>query len=224
MNLDPELPVYPLRLPVLVTGCGRSGTHFTTRLLQALGLRVNHERLGPDGSVDWHLGVRGYRRRLGVEFDLVLHQYREPIRVIRSMQTAMPESWRFIAHWCPDVEHPDPVVRAARYWMRWNKKAAQTAAFGYPIERIGDHLGTLCELLRVPRAGRELLADAMSAVGSRAASKTYDATLTYADIERRDPATFAKLRTLAAELGYPVDRRARRSVLGNLLARVSTSA
>src|SRR5688572_6647003 len=97
MNLDPDLPVFPLRLSLLVTCCGRSGTHFTTQLLQSLGLRINHERLGPDGSVDWHLAVQGYRRRLGVEFDLVLHQHREPIRVIRSMQTVMPESWRFVA-------------------------------------------------------------------------------------------------------------------------------
>lgn len=38
---------------LLITGCGRSGTHFTARLLQEIGLDVGHETLGKDGVASW---------------------------------------------------------------------------------------------------------------------------------------------------------------------------
>lgn len=194
-----------MRLPVLVTGCGRSGTHFTTHLLQALGLKVNHERLGPDGSVDWHLAVRGYRQKLGVDFDLVLHQHREPLPVIRSMQTMMPESWAFIARYCPEADHPDPAVRAARYWVRWNVKAEKAARYSFPIERVDEHFPAICGLLGVAQPDRAALEAAKASRGSRARRHGYGAEITYADIERRDPLTFAKLRRLARRYGYAVE-------------------
>lgn len=38
----------------LITGCGRSGTLFTTQLLQALGYDARHERSGGQGTVCWY--------------------------------------------------------------------------------------------------------------------------------------------------------------------------
>lgn len=38
----------------LITGCGRSGTLFTTQLLRALGYDARHERSGGQGTVCWY--------------------------------------------------------------------------------------------------------------------------------------------------------------------------
>ena len=41
------------KMPFLIVGCSRSGTRYTARVLQALGLNVAHENLAPDGSIGW---------------------------------------------------------------------------------------------------------------------------------------------------------------------------
>jgi len=38
---------------LLIVAAPRSGTHFSVAALQRLGVRVNHEGVGPDGSVSW---------------------------------------------------------------------------------------------------------------------------------------------------------------------------
>lgn len=38
---------------LLVTGCGRSGTHFVASLFETNGFNVTHERIGAHGSVSW---------------------------------------------------------------------------------------------------------------------------------------------------------------------------
>ena len=36
----------PVQLPLIVTGCGRTGTKYTAFALRRMGLDVRHERLG----------------------------------------------------------------------------------------------------------------------------------------------------------------------------------
>ena len=40
---------------IVVTGCPRSGTLYTAKLLQAVGFDVRHEALGKDGIVSWYV-------------------------------------------------------------------------------------------------------------------------------------------------------------------------
>jgi hypothetical protein len=195
---------FPLRLPVLVTGCGRSGTHYTTHLLQLLGLEVNHEALGPAGSVDWHLAPPAYRQKLRLEFGVVIHQYREPIKVIGSMHTAHRSSWRFIEKHCPEVRTKDPLLRAARYWIYWNRLAERDAALSFPIERLAHHFAALCRTLGIREPDPAALEAAKISVSSRSSAPTYASGITYDEIARRDPATFAELQELASRYGYPV--------------------
>jgi len=39
---------------ILITGCGRSGTGYTCARLQKLGMKIGHERIQEDGTVDWY--------------------------------------------------------------------------------------------------------------------------------------------------------------------------
>ena len=44
---------------ILVTGTGRSGTHYTAVVMQKLGLDIPHEAVGKDGASSWKHIVSG---------------------------------------------------------------------------------------------------------------------------------------------------------------------
>jgi len=41
----------------LITGCGRSGTHFMAEEIMENNIDIKHERIGTQGSVSWIYGV-----------------------------------------------------------------------------------------------------------------------------------------------------------------------
>ncbi len=143
---------------LLVTGCGRSGTKYTSILLQRLGIDTPHERLGRDGICSWTMAVRTESRPYGppssaVSFREVFHQVREPLAVIRSALSFREESWDYISHHidCPRFE--PPMLRAARYWLLWNEQAERIATWRYRIEDLHDLLPAFCKRIVVqPRS------------------------------------------------------------------------
>jgi hypothetical protein len=144
----------PRHLKVLVTGCGRSGTRYTTFLFRRLGLDVLHERLGRDGIASWTMAVSSEQRPYGppsshCSFEHVFHQLRNPLEVIRSVTTFGPESWAFICAHTP-CRMEDPVLlRAATYWLYWTDYADRIATWRYRIEAIDAIFPELCERLGV---------------------------------------------------------------------------
>ena len=92
---------------ILITGCGRSGTTYVSKLLCEAGLDLLHHDVGPDGSVDWCLAVTsdvplpwGKKGRSSGDyvFDRVLHQVRAPLAVISSSMTIKDRSWDYISN------------------------------------------------------------------------------------------------------------------------------
>ena len=80
---------------LLVTGCGRSGTTYTSALLQAMDLDIPHEAVGKDGAASWKQIVSGTFVYLGKNrsvtidgsgFDRIIHQVRHPLKLITSMR------------------------------------------------------------------------------------------------------------------------------------------
>ncbi len=144
----------PRHLRVLVTGCGRSGTRYLSFVLRRLGLDVGHERIGRDGVISWALAVDdaappwGPRGR-DLSFDVVLHQVREPLRVMNSTVTFREESWRFIARHVPYRAGAPLPLRAAAYWYHWNVAAERHASLTYRIEDLPRALPEICRLLEV---------------------------------------------------------------------------
>lgn len=142
-------------LRVLVTGCGRSGTRYLSFVLRRLGLDVGHERIGRDGVISWALAVDdaappwGPRGR-DLSFDVVLHQVREPVRVMNSTVTFRDESWRFIARHVPCPAGAPLPLRAAAYWYHWNVAAERHASLTYRIEDLPRALPEICRRLDVP--------------------------------------------------------------------------
>lgn len=98
----PHAEVYPL----LVTGLGGCGTHYLARSLRALGVDVDHERLGSSGAVSWPYAVddalvgltypHGALLRPSLRFRLVVHAVRCPLQQISSLTSHTDASFRFI--------------------------------------------------------------------------------------------------------------------------------
>jgi hypothetical protein len=140
---------------VLVTGCGRSGTRYTTFVLRRLGLDVPHERLGRDGLASWTMAVDARERPFGpssaaVRFDHVFHQVRHPLAVIRSVATFGPDSWAFVYDHTPCSPGDPLVVRGAKYWLHWTAHADRLATWSYRVEALAEALPELCSRLGVP--------------------------------------------------------------------------
>jgi hypothetical protein len=139
---------------VLVTGCGRSGTRYTTFVLRRLGLDVPHERLGRDGIASWTMAVDAAERPYGppsdaVRFEHVFHQLRHPLAVIRSVETFGPESWSFVYAHTPCSPDDPILVRGAKYWLSWTAHAERSASWTYRVEELPTALVELCERLGV---------------------------------------------------------------------------
>lgn len=79
--------------PLLVTGCGRSGSRYTASALTAAGLPCTHERVftGRDGDVTGVIGGHAESSWFAVPWmsrlqpdTLVMHQVRDPLKCIAS--------------------------------------------------------------------------------------------------------------------------------------------
>lgn len=136
---------------ILITGCGRSGTHYITEVLKTGGLRVEHESSeGEDGCVSWAMAVHSwrvwpYQEKNDVEFEHVFHQTRDPILVIESYYNLLyhPDrfEWMFVREHIPEINKNDSLlVHCAKYWYYWNLKVEQMAEWRYRIEDLEDLL------------------------------------------------------------------------------------
>jgi len=165
------------RRRLLVTGCGRSGTLYASRVLQAVGLDVRHEMpvppngvVGEDGIASWYMAVGDPRPPYGpsaahYEFGLVVHLVRDPLKVIPSVaqfrapqsplaplhRAELPRGAADPARAAPGRDHA-LMIQGARYWYHWNHLAEARARGGIRIqvERLIEELPLLFERLGIP--------------------------------------------------------------------------
>ena len=135
---------------VLVTGCGRSGTQHTAKLLAWLGISTGHEKVCKHDSFDlgdkwnevtearwgsrqaesswWAVPVLNW-----LPSDVaVWHQLRHPLKVItcwsqHRLLTSEGDVHRFVSSALPNLGPSgcgDDVERSALYWLEWNRMAA----------------------------------------------------------------------------------------------------
>ena len=76
----------------LIIGHPRSGTAYMSKLFKKNGLDVRHERMGRDGRSDWQYAIPnetifpwGKGVREDYEFDVVIHNIRDPLTAIPSI-------------------------------------------------------------------------------------------------------------------------------------------
>jgi len=186
----------------LITGAGRSGTAYITRVLKRCGLRVEHERPGRDGCVSgfYCFEAKSYPGKHVAprpQFDVILHQVRDPLKTIASVRTGNSRGW---AQQFVDVEHSaSPLRWACYYWKTWNMEAERQALWTYRIEALSD---VWIDLQRV------LCFDAIydyatSYIPLTVNTRAHEA-ITWQDVERAAPEIYGDIRAMADRYGYEV--------------------
>lgn len=139
-----QIPPIPKRL--LVVGAPRSGTHFIAEFLQGFGMRVAHERMGEDGTVNssW-LAMRAVNDpvikvigRQNYDFEKMLHLVRHPFQCIPSMSlhvTAHFWDWQE-RHSRLKVDDPEDLEKIAAFWVFWTDGC--THLCGQNVLRLED--------------------------------------------------------------------------------------
>lgn len=130
----------------VVTGCGRSGTQYVSRLLTSAGLDCGHEAvfnawpamgLQPDWrdaplDGDSSYIAAPFTAELAAELTVV-HLVRPPLDHIRSVVGIQwlhhhRNPWvQFLHYHCGMLTYPPGPVRAAWYWLQWNRMAERHA-------------------------------------------------------------------------------------------------
>jgi hypothetical protein len=191
--------------PYLVTGCGRSGTHFTAKFLSLHGMDIGHEETATLGSVSWLCASDAYCRDRAAFFEKKLHQIRHPLPFIRSWQTVNPRAWAYVAIYAPQCRHPDTVVAAARYWLYWNEMAMTGAQLSLRLEDFSEApMATAARLSRFfDRPLNPALIDTARESGdSRAQRRDYGRDSNLDLIREKDPQTFDGMAQLADKFCY----------------------
>lgn len=163
------------RKKLLITGCGRSGTFYSTEVWRALGLDIRHERpvgvhgkMGGDGASSWLMAADDPNPPFGpsavdYEFDIVIHQVRHPLKVIASAAQFILAKGEFAPEYiernAPETqinfdeqilsEKQQLLLQAARYWYYWNLLVEGKEEITVPIEQLPEKLPGLCELVGI---------------------------------------------------------------------------
>ena len=191
----------------LITGCGRSGTKYIARLLSAAGLDIGYETMGKDGIASWLLAVDSTYRDYGpsrrhFQFHTILHQTRDPLAAISSVQTIQASSWRYICRHIPCSLDEPLLLRCAKYWRYWNLKAESAATWRYRIEDIEHVWDELCERLAIP-ADRAVLASMPRTINTRESKYR---RIGWDDLAALDEKLCLSIKEQAARYGYEVQQ------------------
>jgi hypothetical protein len=204
----------------LVTGCGRSGTNYTSVLLNACGVLCGHEAVfypttttpqwgSWQAEASWlavpHLGT------LSKELP-IYHQVRNPLEVLRSFL-----GFKFFSAPFDDAGHgpylraiqkhdpaifsfADPLHRAMMYWIRWNQAAEAHSCMTYRVEDLDARsLEQLCGEGLDP----EKVAHALASTSRRSNGRKRDENLGWSNIPQSALGT--QLRDMAERYGYAVE-------------------
>lgn len=125
----------------LITGSGRSGSTYIAKVLQRCGLDIGHHKMGSDGTVCGYycFDVKKYPVKSHPvprpKFDVILHQVREPLANIASLQTG--RSWKWTCQFLPVSENAPALIKACYNWLIFNEEAEKQALWTYRIEDLG---------------------------------------------------------------------------------------
>lgn len=213
---------------LLVTGCCRSGTLYTSEVLQALHLDVRHERpvapngvMGNDGIASWFLAADDPRPPFGpcahgYEFEMVIHIVREPLAVIASSAQLVFDRessvTAFVERNAPEVAlgsgyldmHTEEraILRAARYWYHWNRMAQSKADESFRVESFSKDVSKVCFSFGVPFRPRLVQKIPTDLNGRWMYIKGKSLHLTWQRLEQIDLALTRQIRELASSYGF----------------------
>ena len=119
---------------LLIAAFPRSGTKYTAKILQQVGLDINHEVLRADGSVSWFHILFDEE----IKYQHIFHQVRHPLDAISSSQELddgfIDYMGRFVL--VPDKKEAPGFIRRAHAWLGWNRFISSKAEFCFRVEEM----------------------------------------------------------------------------------------
>lgn len=199
---------------VLITGCGRSGTAFSAKVLATGGAPVTHEGVFGPIANSWPVT---HRTRIesswlaaphlaNLEQVKVIHQVRNPLFVVRSFVgfgffTRSPDDpyLCYVLEHAPTVASWDnPVDQAIEYWLVWNRMVEPHAERRVRLEDLSaEHFAELASMAGLDAAD---YSPAMASLGRRYNGRRRELALTRADLLGRPRGE--ELAALAERYGY----------------------
>ena len=192
---------------ILITGCHRGATQYIWRIMDLCGLKLGHESLERNGTVDWFAMYRDRQKKVGgpENFGKVIHQMRHPLNNIDSLRLMSTSTWEFHKQWISTSEKAEEnrIQMGMESWYWWSMHGKRISHYRYRVEALKDVFEELCEFIgatpnwyaleKIPR------------------NEHYDPDklkfgykyLTWKDMEATDVKLCKKIRTLAMEYGYP---------------------
>lgn len=195
---------------LVIIGCGRSGTKFTSSLFQELGIMVGHERLEKHGISSWCLVPDTYKMAWGPSYKLldylkmpVIHQVRHPLDVISSVRTVFSgnKSWKFIQKFIPLNGNESLTLKSMKYWYFWNLIAENKSIFTYRVENIENELK---KILEIGKFNVDYNINEISRIISKKVNSRKHNDLSWNELKIVDEQLTSKIIDLAKRYGYEI--------------------
>jgi len=142
----------------IVTGAPRSGTGYAAKVFQKAGYDVRHEYYGREGICSWlHLYDLGkvywldtaYKLR---DYDVILHQLRDPLKTISSMTAISDQAVEIIERIIGRKVAGGMLRRAMSYWIELTERAAKRAQLWYRVENMMNVWTMIEEKINIRRS------------------------------------------------------------------------
>jgi hypothetical protein len=193
---------------IIITGCGRSATQFTSKLFNELGVKIGHERLERNGIVSWTLVPDTNNNIWGPSYNSIkcakmpiVHQVRDPLAVISSTMRVFSKnkSWKFIGQFIPIIEQDPVIIKAMKYWYYWNLIAEKKSIHSYRVENIENELDKLIDI-----GGFKIKADkdiVLRSISKNTHSREH-LSLSWDDLRKTDIFLTKKILEMSKRYGY----------------------
>ena len=190
----------------LITGAGRSGSTYMTKVLQKCGLDVGHHKMGKDGIVCGFYCMDAKKYPTGMpspcpKFDVILHQVREPLKSIASLQTG--RSWKWTSQFLPIPKDAPILVKACYNWLIFNEHAEKQALWTYRIENLENVWMDLQRVLVF-----DTPYDKVANISKKTNTRKHN-SVTWEDVKKAVPEIYEKIKNAAERYGYVYQTKTR---------------
>ena len=193
-RLDFNINEYDKPGYVFIAGCPKSATHYIAEVFQRVDQDVRHEAFGERGIAAFHIIPHLSQRQHG----LILHQVRDPLKTISSMQT-IENSWTYITYYTGITREGGLLHANMRLWHRLNSEIEKHDHKRYRIEDIDLEWPKICDMCKIsvipiPDVPRNLY----SKLGKFR-------NLSWHELEFRDAELTKYIKDMAVRYGYEVE-------------------
>lgn len=213
----------------VITGCGRSGTLYLSKVFNILGYKIGHEVMNQDGIVSWLIlqndQINDVKRLMQDKDVSYFCLMRDPLKVIKSIchcdALRNRRALQIFRETFPECKYLQGYVLGAKYWIEWNKRIFEE----FPIEEIIhiNQLNTekgvqnLCNLINVSftwkiyekinKLGQNIHTLKQKEINaSQKANVELKQELTYEYLVKQNKEIAEELKTYALQFGYDITK------------------